>query len=131
MNKSTATKATAAGALVLAGLGGGFALAVTGAADAASSPAAYGRGQDRPAETPLTGATADKVEAAVLAEYPDATVERLETDSQGVYEAHVTTKAGERLTVQVGEDFAVTGTQTGGPGGPGRGHHDSDGRQKR
>ncbi len=140
MLKSTATKATAAGALVLSGLGAGFALAVTGAADAAS-PAAYGRGQDRPAETPLTGATADKVRAAVLAKYPGATVERLETDSDGVYEAHVTNEAGERLRVQVGKDFAVTGTQTGrehgrhggpeGRRGPGHGPgHDGDEAQQ-
>jgi hypothetical protein len=42
-------------------------------------------------------------------------VDRLETDSEGVYEAHLTTKAGQQVIVQVGKDFAVTGTQTGGP----------------
>ena len=68
----------------------------------------------------LTGDTESKVEDAVLAEYPDATIERTETDSDGVYESHIVTTDGEHLIVQVGEDFTVTGTDT---GGGGRGHH--------
>jgi hypothetical protein len=67
----------------------------------------------------LTGDTLTQVEKAVLAEYPDATIERTETDSGGVYESHVVTADGERLTVLVGEDFVVTGTETGGHGGGG------------
>jgi hypothetical protein len=62
----------------------------------------------------LTGDTKTKVEAAVLAQYPGATIERTETDSDGVYESHVVTTDGQHVIVQVGEDFAVTGTQTGG-----------------
>jgi hypothetical protein len=69
----------------------------------------------------LTGTNKTKVEDAVLAKYPDATIERTETDSDGVYESHIVTTDGEHLTVQVGEDFTVTGTQTGGGHGPG--HH--------
>lgn len=65
----------------------------------------------------LTGDTLTQVEDAVLAEYPDATIERTETDSDGVYESHIVTADGEHLIVQVGADFAVTGTHTGGPGG--------------
>jgi hypothetical protein len=60
----------------------------------------------------LTGDTAGQVTDAVLAEYPDATIERVETDSGGVYEAHIVTTDGERLTVLVGEDFEITGTET-------------------
>jgi hypothetical protein len=60
----------------------------------------------------LTGDTATQVRDAVLAEYPDATIERVETDSGGVYEAHIVTTDDERLTVLVGEDFAITGTET-------------------
>jgi hypothetical protein len=60
----------------------------------------------------LTGDTATKVADAVTAEYPDATIERVETDSEGVYEAHIVTADGEHLTVQVGEDFAITGTDS-------------------
>jgi hypothetical protein len=59
----------------------------------------------------LTGDTATKVTDAVLAEYPDATIQRVETDSEGVYEAHIVTADGDQQTVQVGEDFTVTGTQ--------------------
>jgi hypothetical protein len=62
-------------------------------------------------EEELTGATADSVREAVLAEYPDATIERLETDADGVYEAHITTADGDRVTVELGEDFAITGTE--------------------
>jgi hypothetical protein len=62
-------------------------------------------------EEPLTGDTADSVEAAVLEEYPDATIERLETDSDGVYEAHITTADGEGVTVELDDSFAVTGTE--------------------
>lgn len=105
----------AAGALALAGAGGGAALAIGGAADAATgSYSSYGSADGGHSdETTLTGATADKVNAAALAKYPDATVELLETDSDGVYEAHITTKAGDHITVQVGKDFTVTGTRTG------------------
>jgi hypothetical protein len=66
-------------------------------------------------ETLLTGDTAAKVKAAALAKYPSATIQRLETDSDGVYEAHVLVN-GAPMIVQVGSDFTVTGTQTmGGP----------------
>jgi predicted nucleic acid-binding Zn-ribbon protein len=60
----------------------------------------------------LTGDTATQVTDAVLAEYPDATVERVETDSDGVYEAHIVTADDERLTVELDEDFAITGTES-------------------
>jgi hypothetical protein len=59
----------------------------------------------------LTGETATQVTEAVLEEYPDATVQRVETDSGGVYEAHIVTTDDERLTVLVNEDFEVTGTE--------------------
>jgi hypothetical protein len=71
-------------------------------------------------ETLLTGDTAAKVKAAALAKYPNATIVRVETDSDGVYEAHITS-GGTPMIVQVGKDFTVTGTQTGGPGGGGPG----------
>ena len=73
----------------------------------------------RPDEQLLTGTTADKVEAAALAKYPGATVVRIETDSDGVYEAHLTTSAGQPVTVEVDKSFAVTGTESMGSGGPG------------
>ena len=59
----------------------------------------------------LTGETAEQVTEAVLAEYPEATIQRVETDSGGVYEAHIVTTDDERLTVLVDEDFEITGTE--------------------
>jgi hypothetical protein len=70
----------------------------------------------------LTGDTESKVRAAALAKYPGATMERIETDSDGVYEAHLTTSAGARVTVEVGKDFAVTGTESAPAGGHGHGN---------
>jgi uncharacterized membrane protein YkoI len=75
-------------------------------------------------EEVLTGDTATKVEAAVKAAQPDATIERMETDADGAtYEAHITKADGTRATVLLDANFAVTGTQEGGPGGPGGGGH--------
>ncbi len=95
-----------------------------GARGGAHPPAANGDAS-RPGhsdEQALTGTTKTKVEAAVKAKYPDATIRRSETNSDGVYEAHVII-AGERLTVLVGRDFAIIGTETGPGGGPERGGH--------
>jgi hypothetical protein len=78
-------------------------------------------------EEELTGDTATSVEAAVLAAYPDATIERMETDAEGgAYEAHVTLADGTRATVKLDESFTVTATETDegggcGPGGRGPG----------
>jgi hypothetical protein len=63
----------------------------------------------RPDEHLLTGDTATKVRAAALAKYPGATVQRVETDSDGVYDAHLTTTDGRRVTVEVDKAFKVTG----------------------
>jgi uncharacterized membrane protein YkoI len=71
-------------------------------------------------ETPLTGTTADKVRAAALAKVPGATVDRVETDNGGVYEAHLTKPDGTHVTVKVDASFQVTAVETGGPGG----HHE-------
>jgi hypothetical protein len=78
-------------------------------------------GGPRGDEEPLTGDTATAVEEAVLAEYPDATIERLETDSDGVYEAHIITTDDDRITVEFDESYAITGTEEHG-GGRGHGH---------
>ena len=69
----------------------------------------------RPDEHLLTGDTASKVRAAALAKHPGARIQRVETDSDGVYEAHLTTSSGERVTVEVNKDFVVTGNEDTGP----------------
>ena len=136
MNMNTKAKtAIAASALLLSGLGIGATVAGTTSASAATSAAASDAAKAtktldptksvRPDEHLLTGSTAAKVKAAALAKYPNATIQRVETDSEGVYEAHIVTNAGAQVIVQVGKDFAVTGTQTG--GGPGRGQDSSSG----
>ena len=64
-------------------------------------------------EEPLTGDTAASVEAAVTAAYPDATIDRMETDADGgTYEAHLTLADGSHLTVTLDESFAISGTDT-------------------
>ncbi len=73
----------------------------------------------RPDEELLTGDVAAAVQTAALAAYPDATILRVETDSDGVYEAHLVTADGERVTVEMGEDYVITGEEAMGPGGPG------------
>ena len=112
-----------AAGLVATGLIAGGVLAGTLTANAAEDPATGTESSTSQAagEELLTGDTKTQVEDAVLAEYPDATIERTETDSGGVYESHIVTADGDRLTVLVDEDFAVTGTETGGHGGRGGG----------
>ena len=61
----------------------------------------------------LTGDNADKARAAALAKYPGATIQRVETDSDGVYEAHLTTADGQRVTVEFDADFNITGEESG------------------
>jgi len=85
-------------------------------------------------ETLLTGDVAATVTAAAKAKEPTATIERVETDSDGVYEAHMVRTDGTHITVQVDASFAVTAVQEGGPGGTGGpggrgGDHDGDGPQ--
>lgn len=78
----------------------------------------------------LTGDTAAKVTAAAKAKEPGATIQRVETDSEGVYEAHMVRADGTHITVQVDKSFAVTNVQVGGPngsGGPGGRDHGPQG----
>ena len=110
------------GGLIAGGILAGTVTATAADDDTGTSPSATAEddraghlgGRDGGAgagEEELTGATADSVEAAVLEEYPDATIERLETDADGVHEAHITTADGEDVTVELDEDFAITGTE--------------------
>ena len=74
-------------------------------------------------ETELTGDEATSVEAAVLAEYPDATIERMETDAEGAaFEAHITLADGSHSTVKLDASFAITATEEGHGGGRHGGH---------
>jgi len=129
-------------ALVAGGVvaGGVLAGSLTASADSTSTPTATASdapsnphpgdrsNPQRSDETLLTGSTADKVKAAVQAKYPNATFVRIETDSDGVYEAHITKADGTEVSVEVDKRFAVTGEeQGGGHDGHHRGDHDGDG----
>jgi hypothetical protein len=138
MNEKT-RKIGIAAAIGVAGVlaGGVLAGTLSASAESSAAPAATGYGvpanPDNPTGDPskplrsdeklLTGTTKEKVTAAVTKKYPNATIQRVETDSDGVYEAHVV-NGGTEMIVQVGKDFTITGTQTGGPGGH---HGDGDG----
>jgi hypothetical protein len=115
-----------AAGLVASGLIAGGVLAGTFTASAAEDTPATGSDSSvsQSAEELLTGDVKTQVEEAVLAEYPGATIARTETDSGGIYESHIVTPDGERLTVLVGADFTVTGTEAGGRGGRGPGGRD-------
>jgi uncharacterized membrane protein YkoI len=142
---------TAVAVLALAGIAGAT---VANADDSTPKPSASsspstgttdGTARDarRPVEEALTGDAAAKVQAAVEAKYPGATIERMEKDGDGtsVYEAHITKADGTHVTVLFDAGFAITGEEAmgqrgpggrGGPGGHGgRGHHgpgaDADG----
>ena len=84
------------------------------ATDVVAEQARGGRGKHGPGgrgagETALTGDTKAKVEAAVLGEYPGATIVRTESnaDSDAPYESHIQTSAGKQLEVLVGKDFKI------------------------
>jgi hypothetical protein len=76
-------------------------------------PGGANRPQHKP-ETPLTGDTAAKVNAAALKKVPGGTIERVETDSDhgSPYEAHVRKSDGTELEVLVSKDFKVTAVNT-------------------
>jgi hypothetical protein len=88
----------------------------------AAPPAGAGHGNTDPTkpmrddEQLLTGTTLSKVTAVVKAKYPDATIQRVETDSDGVYEAHIVDN-GSPVTVEVDKSYAITGTEAR-PAGP-------------
>lgn len=105
------------------------AAAVDDTTDSTDSTSATGTATDAVAptpETPLEGDVAAQVTAAAQAAVPDGTIDRVETDNDGVYEAHMTKADGTPVIVQVGTDYTVTAVidaprGRGGHGGPGAG----------
>ena len=123
------TKLTAiVAATAAAGISGA---AIAGAATSGAgttttpTPSAQQQGRGPGAETPLTGETKQKVEAAALAKVPGGTVIRTETDSDGTYESHVRKTDGTEVEVKVDATFAVTAVEERGAGG--RGGHGGPG----
>ncbi|MCZ2404614.1 hypothetical protein IV498_15865 [Paenarthrobacter sp. Z7-10] len=98
------------------------------APDSAPDPSKGGHRNNGVTEVLLTGSTAAKVKAAVLAAEPGATFQRLENDAEGAtYEAHILTSAGTAATVKLDASFRVTATETGGPADGHRGTPGSNG----
>ena len=137
---NTLTKAAISGALIVAAMGGGAigASLAGGTAGAQTNPTTTAAATTAPAsgtdtdhgdhdggkggphqangitETPLTGDTLAKAEAAAKAAVPGGTIERAETDAEGAkYEVHVTKADGSDVTVKLDASFKVTGTVDG------------------
>jgi uncharacterized membrane protein YkoI len=118
--------------LVALGMIGAFAAggaSLAGAATSSNNSAPTSQsGDPRPAQTQLTGDTADKVKAAALDKVPGGTVLRVESGgpSGSAYHAHVRKADGTEVVVLVNSSVDATSVQTrpaGGPGGPGRHGH--------
>lgn len=125
--RSPIMRVAASGAIALGLIGGGYGIASAANGGGQSSTTTAPAQQQPPAgarhgnETALTGTTATRVRDAVLAKFPGATIDRLETDADGnsAYEAHVTKADGTHLAVYVNAQFQVAGQEAGGPGGRG------------
>ena len=113
---TSSAASNSAAVVVVADSTGTDAATDTGVTDAAAQPVPANP------ETPLEGDVATQVTAAAQAAVPDGTIDRVETDNDGVYEAHVTKADGTHVIVQIGADYSVTATidqPQGGRGGPG------------
>jgi hypothetical protein len=111
---AAAVGAAAIGGTAIAGATGDRSTATAGpGAPAGYGPGGHGPGDRSPGrgETPLTGETAEKVEAAALARVKGGTVLRVETDRGGVYEAHVRKADGTEVEVKVNRAFEVTAVE--------------------
>ena len=125
-NRNRTRRALAAGAVVLGLVAGSYGVAAAASGNGSSStdstttqpapsaPDPQPWGAQRSDETPLTGDTLAKVKAAALAEVPDATIVRVETDADGnaAYEAHVGKADGTPATVYVDKQFDVVSVES-------------------
>ena len=123
-NHNRTRRVLAAGAVVLGLVAGSYGVAAAASGNGSSSkdstttqsaPSAQNPwGAQRSDETPLTGDTLAKVKAAALAEVPDATIVRVETDADGnaAYEAHVVKADGTPATVYVDKQFDVVSVES-------------------
>lgn len=125
-NRNRTRRALAAGAVVLGLVAGSYGVAAAASGNGSSStdstttqpapsaPDPQPWGAQRSDETPLTGDTLAKVKAAALAEVPDATIVRVETDADGnaAYEAHVVKADGTPATVYFDKQFDVVSVES-------------------
>jgi uncharacterized membrane protein YkoI len=126
-NRNRTRRVLAAGVVVLGLVAGSYGVAAAASGNGSSSTEATTMqsapsapdpqnpwGAQRSDETPLTGDTLAKVKAAALAEVPDATIVRVETDADGnaAYEAHVVKADGTPATVYVDKQFDVVSVES-------------------
>jgi uncharacterized membrane protein YkoI len=126
-NRNRTRRALAAGAVALGLVAGSYGVAAAASGNGSSStdstttqpaPSAPDPqnpwGAQRSDETPLTGDTLANVKAAALAEVPNATIVRVETDADGnaAYEAHVVKADGTPATVYVDKQFDVVSVES-------------------
>ena len=123
-NHNRTRRVLAAGAVLLGLVAGSYGVAAAASGNGSSSkdstttqsaPSAQNPwGAQRSDETPLTGDTLAKVKAAALAEVPDATIVRVETDADGnaAYEAHVVKADRTPATVYVDKQFDVVSVES-------------------
>src|SRR6185436_15862045 len=124
-NRNRTTRVLAAGAVVLGLVAGSYGVAAAASGNGSSdgtttepAPAAPAPqnpwGAQRSDETPLTGEPLAKVKAAALAEVPNATIVRVETDADGhaAYEAHILKADGKPATVYVDKQFDVVSVES-------------------
>jgi uncharacterized membrane protein YkoI len=123
-NHNRTRRVLAAGAVLLGLVAGSYGVAAAASGNGSSSkdstttqsaPSAQNPwGAQRSDETPLTGDTLAKVEAAALAEVPDAKIIRVETDADGnaAYEAHVVKADRTPATVYVDKQFDVVSVES-------------------
>jgi hypothetical protein len=119
--RTTIAKGVAAVGVVAALALGAGAITKSGSSAASTAGAPGGQmanGQAPRMGTAVTGATLTKLKQVVTAKYP-GTVERAMKLSDGTYAVDVKRSSGE-VHVRVGQDFAITGTMTGGPPGGGQ-----------
>ncbi|MEA2193546.1 MAG: hypothetical protein QOI73_3667 [Solirubrobacteraceae bacterium] len=112
--------ALAVGGAALAGAATNSATTTTPSSSSSSSSSSSGR-PERPEQTQLTGAAADKVKKAALDKVSGGTVVRVEAGGHdgSAYHAHVRKSDGTEVTVLVDEDFKATSVETHPAGGPG------------
>ena len=126
-NRNRTRRVLAAGAVVLGLVAGSYGVATAASGnDSLSTDGTTTRpapsdpdpqnpwGAQRSDETPLTGDTLAKVKAGALAEVPNATIVRVETDADGhsAYEAHILKADGTPATVYVDKQFDVVSVES-------------------
>jgi hypothetical protein len=103
MFKTFTSKTAALAAVGVLSLGGGAYAATSGSS----------------APTPLSSSVFESASTAALAKYPGATIVGLQSRGDGTFEAEVRRTDGTEVDVELDKEFKVTGTHTGGHGGPG------------